>query len=82
MKIKVSNVKIIKKPTKKVQISTPFIKLDAALKLSDVISTGGQAKMIIQDELVKVNGELCTLRGKKLVSGDTFEFDKTVYEVV
>lgn len=82
MKIKISNVKVAKKSVIKVPITTPFIKLDAVLKLASVISTGGQAKMIIQDELVKVNGEICTVRGKKLVSGDTFEYEKTVYEVV
>ncbi len=82
MKIKISNVKVIKREPEKVQISTPYIKLDAVLKLASVISTGGQAKMIIQDELVKVNGEVCTIRGKKLYTGDTFEFEKRVYEVV
>ncbi|MFI3142051.1 MAG: RNA-binding S4 domain-containing protein [Clostridia bacterium] len=82
MKINISKVKVVKKEPHKVRISTPYIKLDAVLKLSNVISTGGQAKMIIQDELVKVNGEVCTIRGKKLVIGDTFEFEKRLYEVV
>ncbi len=79
MKVK---VKLAKKETKEVKITTENIRLDAALKLSNAISTGGQAKMIIQDSLVKVNGEICTSRGKKLFDGDTFEFEKKIYKIV
>lgn len=79
MKIK---VKIAEKKKKQVLIKTEFIRLDAALKLSNAVSTGGQAKFVIQDSLVKVNGETCVQRGKKLREGDTFEFEKTVYEVL
>lgn len=78
MKIKVS---VKKREEREVKITTENIRLDAALKLSDAVSTGGQAKMVIQDELVKVNGELCTARGKKLVCGDTFEFEKVLYKI-
>lgn len=79
MKIK---VKLAKKQENEVKITTENIRLDAALKLSSTISTGGQAKMIIQDGLVKVNGEICTSRGKKLYEGDSFEFDKKLYKIV
>jgi len=55
---------------KEIQIKTPFIKLDALLKFADVVSSGGEAKLLIQDGLVFHNGEACTMRGKKCVSGD------------
>ena len=56
-------------------IKDEYIRLDSALKFSGAIGTGGQAKMVIQDGLVLVNGEVCTMRGKKLRSGDTVEFE-------
>lgn len=74
-------VKVPKKKRIPVVITTDYIRLDAALKLSGVAGTGGQAKTIIIDELVKVNGEKCVQRGKKLRDGDNFEFDKVIYEV-
>ena len=55
-----------------VLITTEFIKLDSALKLAAVAMTGGEAKMLVQDEQVLVNGEICTMRGKKLRPGDVF----------
>jgi len=58
---------------KTVEISTPFIKLDALLKFADAVSSGGEAKLLIQDEQVLVNGEICTMRGKKCVPGDQIE---------
>ena len=58
---------------KTVKIETPFIKLDSLLKLADLVSSGGEAKMVIQDGLVKVNGEVCTMRGKKLYPGHKAE---------
>lgn len=76
MKIK---AKVAPKVKKQVEITTDFIRLDAALKLSNVVSTGGQAKMLIEDEQIKVNGEICTQRGKKLRSGDRFSFENTEY---
>ncbi len=60
---------------KEIIIRDEFIRLDSVLKFSGVIGTGGQAKMVIQDGLVLVNGEVCTMRGKKLRQGDTVEFD-------
>lgn len=55
---------------KEVKITTEFIKLEAFLKFAGAVSTGGEAKNIIQDSLVQVNGEVCTMRGKKLRPGD------------
>ena len=56
-----------------IQISTEFIKLDSLLKFANVVMTGGEAKMIILDGEVTVNGEVCTMRGKKIRAGDTVE---------
>ena len=56
-----------------IQITTEFIKLDALLKFANVVMTGGEAKLIIQDGDVSVNGEVCTMRGKKIRPGDTVE---------
>lgn len=75
-------VKVAEKNFKEVKITTSDIRLDAALKLSSAVSTGGQAKMVIQDNMVKVNGEVCTLRGKKLFDGDEFSFDGRFYKIV
>ena len=55
----------------KVKITTEFIKLDQLLKFAGAVSIGSEAKEIILDGQVKVNGEVCTMRGKKIRSGDT-----------
>lgn len=60
---------------KKIFIKEEFIRLDSALKLAGFVSTGGHAKMVIQNGEVKVNGEICTMRGKKLYRGFTAEFE-------
>ena len=57
----------------KIAITTEFIKLEGLLKFSGVADTGGEAKQIIQDGEVKVNGETCLMRGKKLRAGDVVE---------
>ena len=64
-------------------INTPFIRLDALLKLSGVAETGGHAKILVQGGQVMVNGAVCTMRGKKLVAGDTAQLigDETLYLV-
>ncbi len=62
-------------------IRDEFIRLDAALKFSGVIGTGGQAKMVIQDGLVFVNGEVCTMRGKKLRNGDIVKFEDVTFVI-
>ena len=55
-------------------ISTEFIKLEAAMKFAALTETGGEAKEVIQEGLVTVNGEVCTMRGRKLRPGDSFSF--------
>ena len=52
-------------------IHTDFIKLDAMLKFAGLVETGGEAKLLSQQGQVQVNGEVCTMRGKKLRGGDT-----------
>ena len=58
-----------------IEITTEFIKLDALLKFAALVGTGGEAKFVVAEGLVKVNGETCTMRGKKLRAGDTVEFN-------
>lgn len=53
-----------------IRINTEFIKLEALLKYAALLGTGGEAKIRIQEGEVKVNGEVCTMRGKKIRSGD------------
>lgn len=62
-----------------VVIGTEFIKLESAMKLANIIPSGGTAKMVIQDGLVEVNGEVCTMRGKKLYPGDRFHYEGQNY---
>lgn len=64
-----------------ITISTAYIKLDAFLKFSGALSTGGEAKLLIQDGQVKVNGETCLMRGKKLHGGDQVQFDGKLYQI-
>ena len=60
-------------------ITTEFIKLQDALKFANVVYSGGEAKQLIQEEQVLVNGEVCTMRGKKLRAGDKFTFNGETY---
>ena len=62
-----------------VVIGTEFIKLESAMKLANIIPSGGTAKMVIQDGLVEVNGDVCTMRGKKLYPGDRFSYEGQNY---
>lgn len=62
-------------------IHTEYIKLQDAMKLANIVYSGGEAKALIQQEQVKVNGEVCTMRGKKLHPGDRFSFDTMVFEI-
>ena len=66
----------------KITIKEDFIRLDSAMKLADMVVTGGHAKIVIQDGEVKVNGEVCTMRGKKLRPGDKVTFDGQGFEIV
>ena len=63
----------MEKKIEAVVITTPFIKLDSFLKFAGAAETGGQAKELVQGEDVLVNGEICTMRGKKLRPGDTVD---------
>ena len=63
----------------KLTINTEFIKLESAMKYANAVESGGMAKAVIQDGLVSVNGEICTMRGKKLYPGDTFSYDGAEY---
>ena len=62
-----------------VVIGTEFIKLESAMKLANIVPTGGSAKAEIQEGFVAVNGEVCTMRGKKLYPGDKFTFQGQTY---
>lgn len=67
---------------KTLKITGEYIKLQDLLKLSGLCQTGGHAKIVINNGEVKVNGEVCTMRGKKLRTGDTIEFDNEKIEVI
>lgn len=58
-----------------ITITTEFIKLQDLLKLANLVGTGGEAKIVIQNGDVLVNGEVCTMRGKKIRPGDKVAFD-------
>ena len=64
-----------------VVIYSDFIKLQDAMKFASLVATGGEAKQLILEEMVKVNGEVCTMRGKKLYPGDVFTFDGQGYVI-
>lgn len=64
-----------------ITIKDEYIKLGQALKLAGFVGSGVDAKFVIQDGQVKVNGEVDTRRGKKLYSGDNFEFEGTLVTV-
>lgn len=72
---------IVPKQKTQKKIDTPSIRLDAFLKLCDAVQTGGHAKLVIQNGEVRVNGDICTQRGKKLHAGDVAEFENVLYEV-
>ena len=74
MKIKLNNVENIK-------ISGEFIKLDSLLKYTAIASTGGEAKILIAEKYVFVNGEVCTARGKKLRPGDIIRFNNRLIRI-
>jgi len=65
----------------KITIQTEFIRLDSFLKLAGAFETGGQAKYAIQNGQVLVNGEICTMRGKKMRPGDRAQIQQSAYEV-
>ena len=65
-----------------IEIIGEFIKLDSLLKFAGLTETGGIAKEIIQEGRVKVNGEVCTQRGKKIRRGDIVSIDEIEQEIV
>lgn len=64
-----------------IEITTEYIKLQDLLKLAGLTYTGGEAKVMVQEGLVSVNGEVCTMRGRKIRPGDTVEFEGKTLEV-
>ena len=69
--------------TENIKITTEYIKLDQLLKFSGIAENGADAKDMILDEIVSVNGEICTMRGKKLRPGDsvTVTFEDGAYKI-
>ena len=65
----------------RIKINTEYIKLDAFLKFAGAVETGGEAKLAIQGGEVRVNGEPCAMRGRKLRPGDRAELDGRIYLV-
>lgn len=65
-----------------IKVKPPFIKLSQFLKFANVTSSGGEAKNMIVDGIVLVNGEECTEKGKKLYDGYIVEFEKEQYKVI
>lgn len=78
MKVK---VKIKKKENQSVFIHTEYITLDSALKVAGIAETGGQAKILINSDEIKVNGEICNVVRKKLYVGDCFSFEEKLFEI-
>ena len=67
--------------SEKIVIHEEFIKLDSLMKFSGLCATGGEAKLLIQGGQVLVNGEVCTMRGKKMRDGDTAQYGDRIVEV-
>jgi ribosome-associated protein len=84
MKVKLKRVKKINRLSapEKVEITGPFIKLDALLKFAALAETGGEAKFMIQEGGVLVNGTVCTQRGRKIYPGDLVQMDRKQVTVV
>lgn len=78
MKIKVTKAE---RKSEDVRITTDFIRLDSLLKFKGIAMTGGEAKAFIQDGIVKVNGEVCTARGKKIRNGNTVSVFSVDYHI-
>lgn len=79
MKIK---VKVAPKEHQEFQLKAEYIRLDDLLKNVSVVNTGGHAKIVIQNGEVKVNGEVCTMRGKKIRKGDNAEYERVIYDII
>ena len=79
MKIKVS---VAPHKQEKIKINTDFIQLQSLLKFKGISETGGQAKEFIQDGIIRVNGQVCTARGKKIRPGDVVTAFGTDYRII
>ncbi len=66
----------------KVKIKDEYIKLDSLLKFSNLVSSGGEAKILIKEGKVKLNGNVCDLRGKKIYAGDKVSLNEKTIEVL
>ena len=75
-------VRRINPAEQEIPITTEYIKLESFLKLANAVESGGMAKNFILNEEVSVNGEICTMRGKKLRPGDRVSFDGCFYKVI
>jgi len=67
---------------RKIEINPPFIKLEQFIKFANHVSSGGEAKIKIQSGEVAVNGEVCTMRGRKLFGGEKVTIENQSYEVI
>lgn len=67
---------------KEIKIDTEFIKLDSFLKWAAIVSSGAEAKIVVQNGEVLVNGEICTQRGKKLRTNDCVTFEGNEYKII
>lgn len=65
-----------------IKLRDEFIKLGQAIKAANLVESGAEAKEVIQEGYVKVNGEVCTQRGKKLVEGDIVSFEGNEIKIV
>lgn len=79
--MKVTVKKVMNNAPQTVKIQTEFIKLEAALKFANVTATGGEAKILILEGRIQVNGETCLMRGKKLYPGDIFSFENQSFVI-
>ena len=64
-----------------IKIDTDFIKLESLLKFAAAVGTGGEAKLVISEGMVSVNGEVCAMRGRKLHPGDRVSFQDMEFEI-
>ena len=65
-----------------IKLRDEFIKLGQAIKAANLVDSGAEAKEVIQEGYVKVNGEVCTQRGKKLVEGDIVSFEGNEIKII
>lgn len=70
----------MQKTSKEIKITTEYIKLDQLLKFAELVESGGVAKLFIKESAVKFNGEIMTMRGKKVRVGDRVEVDYSVID--